>query len=452
MKLEKGMSLTQKRTLKEILKENMAYACMIPDDFTDWGWQITDVHKIAWHGMKLVIYTIKNKTIQMGVQVNEEVLRIYFSPWCDWKEVCTSLGEKYYYKTNQRLTFVKKEYDGKVFKGWSACHSEDAYSLNEGINLALYRIDEKIRAYKEEKDKTTTEAKKINVHTYTKTNKTMTFGTTIDIGDRFGDLEVIAYVGKDSSRHHLWKCRCACGNVIIVRSTNLRNNSKTSCGKCKVAMTNKNPIWGSTSIKEQINMKKNIEDISKTLDIDVYDKNLFENNKIQLENEFYWVNNNFILQEHTGDLLEAHCYNYIIHTVSGDFKEKGAMGINRRIIDLFNIEDDLISEIDFLKRVGTYGNWLYAEPNSIKGEIISYSKNVLSVIVKESCYDKVTYNTIGIVLENLRKFVERNHITHIAMSRICCGRDELDWEIIRQYIIDAFKDVDYKLTITVYHN
>lgn len=47
-------------------------------------------------------------------------------------------------------------------------------------------------------------------------------------GLRFGDLEVIEYVGNKS-----WMCKCSCGNSKVVRSCNLKNGSTVSCG-CKL--------------------------------------------------------------------------------------------------------------------------------------------------------------------------------------------------------------------------
>lgn len=46
-------------------------------------------------------------------------------------------------------------------------------------------------------------------------------------GMRFGDLEVLRYVG-DS----MWECKCSCGEVTLARSYELRNNITTKCKKC----------------------------------------------------------------------------------------------------------------------------------------------------------------------------------------------------------------------------
>lgn len=57
-------------------------------------------------------------------------------------------------------------------------------------------------------------------------------GTPRDLtGQRFGRLEVLDFSGeKTSSGNYKWNCRCDCGNLTIVSSTNLVENHTTSCG------------------------------------------------------------------------------------------------------------------------------------------------------------------------------------------------------------------------------
>lgn len=52
------------------------------------------------------------------------------------------------------------------------------------------------------------------------------------IGRRFGDLTVVAFEGKKDHRN-MWRCRCDCGNEVVVREICLKNGHTTSCG-CKV--------------------------------------------------------------------------------------------------------------------------------------------------------------------------------------------------------------------------
>lgn len=53
----------------------------------------------------------------------------------------------------------------------------------------------------------------------------------IDMTGRvIGRLLVIEECGRNSRGEVLWRCRCECGNEIIVRGSDLRNENTTSCG------------------------------------------------------------------------------------------------------------------------------------------------------------------------------------------------------------------------------
>lgn len=53
----------------------------------------------------------------------------------------------------------------------------------------------------------------------------------IDMTGRvIGLLSVIEECGRDAHRRVLWRCRCECGNEVIVRGDHLRNEDTTSCG------------------------------------------------------------------------------------------------------------------------------------------------------------------------------------------------------------------------------
>ena len=53
----------------------------------------------------------------------------------------------------------------------------------------------------------------------------------IDMTGRvIGRLLVIEECGRDARGKALWRCRCECGNEVIVRGDNLRSENTTSCG------------------------------------------------------------------------------------------------------------------------------------------------------------------------------------------------------------------------------
>ena len=52
------------------------------------------------------------------------------------------------------------------------------------------------------------------------------------VGYKFGRLTVVAYDHQDGSKHY-WKCKCSCGNIKIAEGKNLRSGRTRSCGCLK---------------------------------------------------------------------------------------------------------------------------------------------------------------------------------------------------------------------------
>ena len=49
------------------------------------------------------------------------------------------------------------------------------------------------------------------------------------VGKKFGMLTVIEYAGKIKGMHQ-WKCKCDCGNEVVIGQTRLQNGKTRSCG------------------------------------------------------------------------------------------------------------------------------------------------------------------------------------------------------------------------------
>lgn len=54
------------------------------------------------------------------------------------------------------------------------------------------------------------------------------------IGQKFGWLTVIEYIGNNHNRKAVWKCVCDCGSICNVISINLINSNTKSCGCYKL--------------------------------------------------------------------------------------------------------------------------------------------------------------------------------------------------------------------------
>ena len=68
-------------------------------------------------------------------------------------------------------------------------------------------------------------------------------------GQKFGRLTVLDFYGSDKRRESIWRCRCECGNITNVLSSNLRKGYTKSCGCLQKEKAGKN-----TPIKDLSNM------------------------------------------------------------------------------------------------------------------------------------------------------------------------------------------------------
>lgn len=58
-------------------------------------------------------------------------------------------------------------------------------------------------------------------------------------GQTFGRLTVLREAGRTAARRVVWRCQCACGNLVDVSSAGLRSKRSQSCGCRKVELSRK---------------------------------------------------------------------------------------------------------------------------------------------------------------------------------------------------------------------
>lgn len=63
-------------------------------------------------------------------------------------------------------------------------------------------------------------------------------------GQRFGYLTVKKRVGTSEDRKALWRCKCDCGKLTTVRSSDLKSGNTKSCGCMHTNMATKNLMVG----------------------------------------------------------------------------------------------------------------------------------------------------------------------------------------------------------------
>lgn len=75
-------------------------------------------------------------------------------------------------------------------------------------------------------------------------------------------------------------------------------------------------------------------------------------------------------------------------------------------------------------------------------------RDVYYLVTKEKYWHKPTYETLTASLEAMKKHCLKQGTTELAMPKIGCGLDGLNWSKVCDIIRDVFHDTD--VTITVY--
>ena len=121
---------------------------------------------------------------------------------------------------------------------------------------------------------------------------------------------------------------------------------------------------------------------------------------------------------------------YLAHCISADFK-LGA-GIAKMFDSVYNMRNKLITS-----NVGY---------NFIDGDAILID-NVFNLVTKEKYWHKPTYSSISFAINCMADICKQRGITKLAMPKIGCGLDKLDWDEVYDIILDAFEDLDIDIVI-----
>lgn len=139
--------------------------------------------------------------------------------------------------------------------------------------------------------------------------------------------------------------------------------------------------------------------------------------------------------EEKGDLFAAEILsNYTLcHCISSDFalgagiaKEFAKMGVKKALCEYFP------------KQWQGRGYCLITETNGV---------TVANLVTKERYFHKPTLETLRQALENLRKQALEMKLTRIAMPKIGCGLDRLDWTAVREIIREVFADISIEILV-----
>lgn len=139
-----------------------------------------------------------------------------------------------------------------------------------------------------------------------------------------------------------------------------------------------------------------------------------------------------IYREEKKDLFSAGTDYHLAHCISADF------GMGKGIVTEFNKRFDMKNK---LKQ--TYPNYLQTW---VKGDCIKEGK-VFNLITKERYYGKPTLTTMRNSLIKMKEICLEENIIKIAMPKIGCGLDQLDWKDVKQMLFEVFEDTDIEIFV-----
>lgn len=79
--------------------------------------------------------------------------------------------------------------------------------------------------------------------------------------------------------------------------------------------------------------------------------------------------------------------------------------------------------------------------------LLTNNDHVFNLVTKNRYFEKPTLTTIESALMHMKEIAEEKNIYKIAMPRIGCGLDRLDWMEVKQIIINIFMATDFDIRI-----
>lgn len=146
------------------------------------------------------------------------------------------------------------------------------------------------------------------------------------------------------------------------------------------------------------------------------------------------------------DLFTVSAEYALVHCISADFamgagiaKRFTAIGTKTAIIELCGKP-----VIDYNGHTDRWSGDGYCIPVIVKR---NPSLRVYNLVTKERYWEKPTLETMKSALEHLKGHIKANGQKKLAMPKIGCGLDRLEWPKVREIIQDVFKDTEIEILV-----
>lgn len=127
----------------------------------------------------------------------------------------------------------------------------------------------------------------------------------------------------------------------------------------------------------------------------------------------------------------------IAHCISADFA-LGA-GVAKQIDDAYNMREML--NLMWGKISGMRDRW--STPACLP------VANVFNLVTKERYFHKPTYEDLDAALREMKNYAVEMGVKRIAMPRIGCGLDRLNWDEVMKMLHEMFIDTDIEIMVCV---
>lgn len=137
------------------------------------------------------------------------------------------------------------------------------------------------------------------------------------------------------------------------------------------------------------------------------------------------------IREENRNLLDVPQGYYLAHCITADFS-LGA-GVAKQIDSAFNMKEKL-------HRFFTPGRKYHL------GDALLVD-NVFNLVIKMDPNKKVKYKRLQAALIDMRDQMDDNVITKVAIPRLGCGHERMDWESVKEIIEEVFEDTDVEILV-----
>ncbi len=145
------------------------------------------------------------------------------------------------------------------------------------------------------------------------------------------------------------------------------------------------------------------------------------------------------IREENRDLFAVPQGYYLAHCITADFS-LGA-GVARKMDEVYNMRKKLFDSFDF----DTVYNRNFTGSEYV-GDALKVD-NVFNLVLKKNPKKKAKYKKLRSCLENMKNDMECNFITKVAMPKIGCGHEGLEWDRVREIIEEVFDNTDIEILV-----